>query len=1092
MKKKLAVFLCAVLLFGNLPFVYAQPVDKPSSQAEESSQTDCVQTELSETNETELTVVSAAESSEESSAEASGQPFDASAETPSEEPAAEVSADASEAADAESATESEAEIASVPPARTSSVPKRESRTALFGAKAGSDTGPGDFINTVLIQDAEELAAVLLGEGVDIIPGSASVKFADAKQVGSFSGGEALLGIDSGLVLSTGYCGTSFHSGDSHSDGCSGSIKDSDLQALVAPYSLGGDTAILQFSMVANGSLLTFDYAFGSCEFDQEEEFNDGFGLFVSVNESAFENIALLENGNSVSIKNLRDSGAYKADDDFANSGFNGISNVLTAEKTVTPGDKVTLKLAIGDVSDNNFNSSVMIKSGSVSFNPPEAAPDYSDEKLTELEPGADYAITVDGEVYLFTADGDGTIPLAGTDKNGKAYDFFNKNLSIVRKGTSGTPDSPPQDLEIPNRPDAPGDPSAPSNVPDDINEKDVYTTIDSITVTAVDGQEYSIDGGLTWVKPSGDPLSAVFMNLTEDTEYTVITRLAATASSFASPSSAGVTVRTNAMFRAGDAVFSGLATVYNGQAKTAQATALPEGATAGYATALEGPYLAVLPSFTDAGTHDFYLCLKKDNYYNYYEKITMEISPAELTVEPDAGQSKYFGQTDPNLTYTYFGQVSGQTPAFQGTLERQEGEAAGNYKISLGTLALMDSSGFRAKNYSIKLSENTRSFLIQRMNIGKNDYVIVGYWSPNTPIAGPARWNDEPITVTPNGNYTQISLDGIKWIDSVTGSEEGADSTLSFYLKAEDGTVTEQMTVHYKLETSPHDWGSGTVVREPNHKEQGTMTYTCNFCGRTKTEAIPVIPHSFGDWTPVDETDHERLCSCGEKETAEHSWNNGVVTKEPSCAEDGVKTYTCTVCAGTKTEALAKKTSVDTVVNELTGIVIEGVDGTVFDSNLQLVLADKTETAYAYSEQISELAPGSSLVVLYDVKLMLNGAVIQPDGKIKISIPLTEEMQNLEHLQAVHIADDGTVSLVDSVRTENYLEITTDHLSLYGVIGEKASTSSTPSETPSSAVTSESENPATGDGSTLPFLAALFGISVLAIFGILAGRKIKK
>ena len=36
----------------------------------------------------------------------------------------------------------------------------------------------------------------------------------------------------------------------------------------------------------------------------------------------------------------------------------------------------------------------------------------------------------------------------------------------------------------------------------------------------------------------------------------------------------------------------------------------------------------------------------------------------------------------------------------------------------------------------------------------------------------------------------------------------------------------------------------------------------------------------------------------------EHVWDDGVVTKEPDCVNEGVKTYTCTVCGETKTEAI--------------------------------------------------------------------------------------------------------------------------------------------------------------------------------------------
>lgn len=35
-----------------------------------------------------------------------------------------------------------------------------------------------------------------------------------------------------------------------------------------------------------------------------------------------------------------------------------------------------------------------------------------------------------------------------------------------------------------------------------------------------------------------------------------------------------------------------------------------------------------------------------------------------------------------------------------------------------------------------------------------------------------------------------------------------------------------------------------------------------------------------------------------------HNWDEGVITKEPTCTEEGIKTYTCTECNGTKTEEI--------------------------------------------------------------------------------------------------------------------------------------------------------------------------------------------
>ena len=38
--------------------------------------------------------------------------------------------------------------------------------------------------------------------------------------------------------------------------------------------------------------------------------------------------------------------------------------------------------------------------------------------------------------------------------------------------------------------------------------------------------------------------------------------------------------------------------------------------------------------------------------------------------------------------------------------------------------------------------------------------------------------------------------------------------------------------------------------------------------------------------------------------THDHVWDNGVVTKQPTCKETGIKTYTCTTCGDTRTETI--------------------------------------------------------------------------------------------------------------------------------------------------------------------------------------------
>ena len=52
-----------------------------------------------------------------------------------------------------------------------------------------------------------------------------------------------------------------------------------------------------------------------------------------------------------------------------------------------------------------------------------------------------------------------------------------------------------------------------------------------------------------------------------------------------------------------------------------------------------------------------------------------------------------------------------------------------------------------------------------------------------------------------------------------------------------------------------------------------------------------------------------KLASGKEIEMTAHKWDAGKVTKEPTLSAEGVKTYTCSVCGKTKTEAISKKTA---------------------------------------------------------------------------------------------------------------------------------------------------------------------------------------
>ena len=107
------------------------------------------------------------------------------------------------------------------------------------------------------------------------------------------------------------------------------------------------------------------------------------------------------------------------------------------------------------------------------------------------------------------------------------------------------------------------------------------------------------------------------------------------------------------------------------------------------------------------------------------------------------------------------------------------------------------------------------------------------------------------------------------------------------------------------VEKKNHTWDSGKITAATCTKD-GVKTFTCTLCKGTKTETIPAIGHSYGAWTKLNDTQHQRVCANDKLhvEKENHAWDEGIITTPATCTKDGVKTFTCTVCKATKTAAV--------------------------------------------------------------------------------------------------------------------------------------------------------------------------------------------
>jgi len=127
-------------------------------------------------------------------------------------------------------------------------------------------------------------------------------------------------------------------------------------------------------------------------------------------------------------------------------------------------------------------------------------------------------------------------------------------------------------------------------------------------------------------------------------------------------------------------------------------------------------------------------------------------------------------------------------------------------------------------------------------------------------------------------------------------------------------TVCERCDVTSGKTTVPplgHNYGTGVAVRAPTCTGTGVNMFTCAICLHSYTEIIPALGHTEEVLPAVAPTCYStgktegKVCSvCGTIIVAQteipdllpHTYDDGVITLEPSCTTEGRTTFTCTGC----------------------------------------------------------------------------------------------------------------------------------------------------------------------------------------------------
>ncbi len=197
--------------------------------------------------------------------------------------------------------------------------------------------------------------------------------------GTFTGGNGVIGFDSGIILSDGNAASVAGPNTTTTSTCNGLPGDSDLAALPG---VGGNTTydatVLSFDFVPIANTISFQYVFASDEYNSYiGAFDDVFGFFVNgVNQALIPgtstDVSINTVNNCVNPSYYIDNsnGTYSSACTVTkptanlNTTMRGLTTVLSVIAAVTPGVVNHIKMAICDVGDCNLDSNVFIRSNS--------------------------------------------------------------------------------------------------------------------------------------------------------------------------------------------------------------------------------------------------------------------------------------------------------------------------------------------------------------------------------------------------------------------------------------------------------------------------------------------------------------------------------------------------------------------------------------------------------------------------------------------------------------------------------------------------------------------------------------------------------
>lgn len=191
---------------------------------------------------------------------------------------------------------------------------------------------------------------------------------DTSAIGIFNAQNTNLGIDSGIIISTGNVYNAIGPSSNNANTVASGTGDGDLNSILT-QGITKDAASLQFEFSPASNTVKFKIVFASEEYPEfvDEPFNDVFGIFLSgPGITGKQNVANIPGTSSpISIKSINtisNANLYIDNSSGTSLAYDGFTTVIEiVAENLTACEPYVIKFAIADVEDQAYDSGIFIE-----------------------------------------------------------------------------------------------------------------------------------------------------------------------------------------------------------------------------------------------------------------------------------------------------------------------------------------------------------------------------------------------------------------------------------------------------------------------------------------------------------------------------------------------------------------------------------------------------------------------------------------------------------------------------------------------------------------------------------------------------------